>query len=69
MANLSKITIGAEEPRFQRQKTVSDKCVYKDIQKWGRCNPYSNDSFIYFISVSMELAVKYYFTMWGNLEQ
>ena len=33
MANLSKITIGAEEPRFPRQKTVSDKCVYKDIQK------------------------------------
>lgn len=33
MANLSKITIGAEEQRFLRQKTVSDKCVYKDRQK------------------------------------
>lgn len=36
MANLSKITIGAEEPLFPRQKTVSGKCVYKDIQKWGK---------------------------------
>lgn len=44
MANLSKITIGAYEPRSPSQKTVSDKRVYKDIQKWGRGNPYSNDS-------------------------
>lgn len=34
MANRSKITISAEETRFPRQKTVSDKCVYKDRQKY-----------------------------------